>query len=293
MFIVIYLVLLILYAKIASGWGRITRESALWIIDRLYAFCARFMKWDTQLDAASADIVRALGRDAGANRVLCISNHVAVVDFMHYIHLFRRHMPDHDIILVTKRAVQKQPLVGSIVRELCIIVEDDIPAQLDRLTAGTGKSVLLLFPEGKIFDSASIERSNRWCQKKQFEPYSRVVCPHSKGIMTLIRGYEPDVILGGTMYYADELYRLPQEHPIQHGLYYGKEFYHYLTNQLPRLCRIGVQRLPRFRDLARELAGATGGAPRTDEAADLLMRMLWRNMDAAMRDAMHRAVFAE
>jgi hypothetical protein len=287
MFVVVCLVILLLYVNIRSGFGEFSNKDAIWMVNSIYKLCRRFMRWDTPIDSSTEAYLR---RAASHNRVLCVSNHVAVVDFFHYIHLFRTYLPEHEIVMVTKKDVRDQPLVGGIVRSVCVIVEDDIPRQISRMTRGE-KTVVLLFPEGKIFHTDSIARSNRWCSKKKYDPFSRVVCPHSKGLMTIIDSYSPDCMIGGAMYYADELYKLPSADPIHHGLYHGKEFHQFLTNQLPRVCRIQVHPLDGFLSTVRAVGSLDEGEREKDERLDGLTRQLWRNMDAVLRDSLHKAVY--
>lgn len=284
LFITYFIILLFLY-KISNKFRKITYEKSIQIILSLYTFCKKYLGWNIFLGHHTYQSLREY---KDIDKLLCISNHSTIIDFVFYIQVYQYYLPEHKIILVTKREIQNIPLLKDIVDSLCIIVEDDIPQKIQEYTAHHEKTLLILFPEGKIFNKTNIRRSERWCNKLGMEQFTNVVCPHSKGLYTIMKHYNPQHTFLSIIYFKDDIKQQPNTQTAQNtqhknilvnGTAKGKEFYQLFTNTLPGSFYMEIQEIPNFIRAFELSLICDYKKQEYEQLFNSFVIQLWRNID--------------
>lgn len=212
-------------------------DDVIIIIQNIYLSCRKFIGWDTFINNTSQKIIQ---NTKHLDRILVISNHVSIVDFFHFIYVYKTLLPEHNIHLVAKGAFNNYPIIHEFMNKLCIPVygsyEEDKNTIINfsqKIINSSEKTIVILFPEGKIFNKFNIDRSYKWSKRNliqttiQKHKYTNVVCPHSKGLYLLLKYFQPQTTLLNIIIFPDDIREKK-----------GKEFYDYVTNYLPQYANI-------------------------------------------------------
>lgn len=214
----------------------------MFILTETFIRCKKWIGWESYIDPKSIQQIQAC---SNKNRVLAISNHVSIVDFFHYIYIYRTYLPEHRIRFVTKSEFNSYPIVNDFINNLCFTFQASyekdkqyIQQQFMDNENSTQKELLILFPEGKVLTFWNLLRSFKWTTKQNIHTHSNpgftnVICPHTKGLYLLLKYFNPDCVLMNVLFFVDDI---KEKH--------GKEFFDYLTGLLPQYSVIQTFSVP-------------------------------------------------
>lgn len=231
-FIIIFIFLLlkelILYSNTFSF------KNIHYVFSRTINIFFNYFNWKQNICFSSKKVRENINNE---NNILLISNHNSLTDFFHFISYVNIYHPQHRIVFVTKKDFSQIPILGNIIEKNCILLENDImkdeyniKKSIENIKRKNKKNIIIFFPEGKIFNNDNVERSNKWCNKINIEPFKKVVCPHYKGLYYIIKYFNPDKINSCFLYFNDDMNNNK-----------GKEYYHYFTGYLPKYSQFYIK----------------------------------------------------
>lgn len=145
------------------------------------------------------------------NKILLISNHVSFIDAFSINYIIATRFKDYTAIYITREQFASIPIIGKYLCNNHILVkyksEEDIihiKKQINTLTKKYEKTILILFPEGKLMDINSRSKSNIWCHKIGIPEYKKCLAPHTNGIYNVLKTYKPDTIISAHIEYPDD-----------------------------------------------------------------------------------------
>lgn len=240
--IIIYLIIEFILS--IYSFKNIDYNNLIKICNKSFIFSSKYLKWRQKIDNSYNPLIKKIKNN---ERILFISNHVSLMDFIHYIYFFTSNFPDHRIICVTKKCFTNIPYIGKIINDNAIIAEDiydknkdtyikklkNIKKKIKNLIDinNNKKTIILLFPEGKIYNNINIIKSNSWCEKIGIEKFYNSLCPHINGLYSILNVYKPQEIITTKIKYSDDIYNKK-----------GKEYYHFILNYIPKQSNIFLNR---------------------------------------------------
>lgn len=199
------------------------------IADYSYYYTNKYMNWKHNLKTnLNIEKINKL------NKLLLISNHSNLSDFVHILYIMRTLFPEHKIMGVTLKMFVKikVPYITEELENHHILLEGNyendklfIEKQLEKFK--NEKIIILLFPEGTIYNNREIRKSIEWCKKNNLKLFKETLCPRSKGLYTILDIFKPDYVIQALMTYKDDPERIK-----------GNEFIHILENNFPLLCDV-------------------------------------------------------
>lgn len=238
----LYLLIMLIFKKVfynlsLQPLGIIDYNEIIQIFFDLYSNSIRKHGWNQTISDNTKTVIEKTNT---TNNILLLSNHVSLVDFLHYIYFTKVNYPTHKLVLVTKKDFTTIPLFGKLIHKYAIIIEDlNIKNNkrynlelINKIINVKGKTIVIFFPEGKIYNKTNIERSNKWCHKNNIGTFTNCLCPHTKGLIKLLRYYRPDEVLISNIKYSDDYENIR-----------GKEYYHLFMNNIPKKSIIDMKRI--------------------------------------------------
>lgn len=173
------------------------------------------LHWSIETKKVDIDITTA-------NKVIVMFNHPKVLDGIFVYKYLLERFPDHTVLFMVKKELTNLPLVGNFFKENCICLkrnikedEKNIKETVNRFMLHNNKLVVAIFPEGTTFCKESAERSIKWCNSSNIQPYNNVLCPRKSGIKLLQKIINPDLIMNNTMYYLDDIHHNKTDYEIE------------------------------------------------------------------------------
>ena len=171
------------------------------------------------------------------NKILLLSNHQNLVDGLNIQHFLFTYYSTYRPIIVMKKGISKLWLFGKYMKENHILIENDYEKDLNNIKEvlhryKNEKIIVLLFPEGSVYNDDNIPKSNEWCKKQNIPPYQSCMCPRTKGLYAFINAFRFDTVLQCYITYPDDIKR-------EKAIYYK----HYLINKLPRISEIYIKNI--------------------------------------------------
>lgn len=170
-------------------------------------------------------------------RIVILSNHQNMIDFVHLQYFVSNNFPEHIPVFVINNRYSSVPLYGRYVDKFTIpihgdITKDSITIERKINELKDKKVVIILFPEGKIYEKENIDKSNSWCKKQNIENYTNVLCPRTKGLYTIINKFKPDVMLQSYLTYSDDIHHEK-----------GKQYTDFINGNLPRIANLDIRKI--------------------------------------------------
>ena len=147
--------------------------------------------------------------DTIPDKVLLISNHSKLIDYITLHTVLTKKYPDHLPVFVSVDKVKKIPYYGSIFKDNYILInrKDTKSSIYDMVLKckdlENKKVVIVLFPEGDIYRNKNITKSDNYCEKNNIEKFNNVLCPRVIAYYTILRHFNPDEIHLSKLYYND------------------------------------------------------------------------------------------
>jgi hypothetical protein len=148
------------------------------------------------LDKDGAKLIKSDTPD----RILLISNHVKLIDYITLHKVLLELYPEHLPVFVTVDKVKKIPCYGNIFSKYYIFInrKDTNKSMEDMvqrcLELKTKKVVIVLFPEGDIYRSKNVDKSDGYCVKNNIKKFDNVLCPKVKAYDIIVKHFEPEQI---------------------------------------------------------------------------------------------------
>jgi 1-acyl-sn-glycerol-3-phosphate acyltransferase len=140
------------------------------------------------------------------DRVLLLSNHVSLLDYISLHKVLIDVYPDHLPVFVSIDKVKSIPYYGGIFSRYYILINrkntaiDDIIRKCTELNKK--KVVIVLFPEGDIYRDKNIIKSQEYCIQNNIDRFDNVLCPKTKAYNIILKYFKPDLIkLSSLQYY--------------------------------------------------------------------------------------------
>lgn len=218
------------------------------VIDNVFNYTNNFMNWKINYNFDNnGSIEDNLNGFQNDKRIIMLSNHVNLCDIFTVLAMVRKTFPNHKIIGVTKKQFDSIPLFNKYLKNCSILLDSnknknnkhkeylndiydnlidkneyEIINQIETLTKDC-KSIVVLFPEGRIYSNESVKKSNDWCDKNSLEKYNHVLAPRYGALYKLLKYYDPSTVLINHIIYTDDLYNNK-----------GKEYIDLLSGKLPK-----------------------------------------------------------
>ena len=168
----------------------------------LFSIFIKFLSPDVKINSNGIEI--------NPDKVLLISNHSKLIDYITLHTVLTRKYPNHLPVFVSVDKVKKIPYYGSIFAKNYIIInrkdtETSISDMIQKCKKLKYKKVVIvLFPEGDIYRHKNIVKSNNYCKKNNIQMFNNVLCPKVKAYDTILKYFNPDQVhLSKLAYYKD------------------------------------------------------------------------------------------
>ena len=168
------------------------------------------------------------------NKILLMSTHKSLVDFVHISFLTSKLFPDHRKVYIMKDFMTKVPIIKKYVKENSIVVTSNKKSTemqfniLDNINTND-KIIIIIFPEGGIYNDDNREKSDNFCEKNGIKKFFNVLSPRTKGIWTILNKMNIDTILQTKITYEDDLFDMK-----------GKLYKDFLFWNIPSICNLEV-----------------------------------------------------
>lgn len=149
---------------------------------------------------------------ARGDKILLVSNHVNLVDFIHIHNFVNVTYPNHLPVFIAVDKIKKIPLYGKILSEHYILInrrKADMRTFLAKCQKYNDKKVIMIiFPEGDIYSTNNKQKSDRWEIKiNSSHRFNNLLYPKIKGLYAIIETFKPDNILLSVMIYNSTLFK--------------------------------------------------------------------------------------
>jgi 1-acyl-sn-glycerol-3-phosphate acyltransferase len=134
------------------------------------------------------------------DRILLISNHVKLIDYISLHAVLIKLYPNHLPVFVAVDKVKKIPYYGNIFSKYYMLITrnnsktslSDMIQKCKELR--NKKTVIVLFPEGDIYRHKNVVKSNNYCNDNKIEPFNNVLCPKIKAYETILKYFRPQQV---------------------------------------------------------------------------------------------------
>lgn len=144
-----------------------------------------------------------------AERILLISNHVKLIDYITLHKVLIDLYPEHLPVFVSVDKVKKIPYYGDIFSKYYIFInkkdtKKSIEFMIEKcIELKTKKVVMVLFPEGDIYRDKNVDKSNEYCIKNNIRKFDNVLCPKIRAYDIALKHFEPEQIKLTRLRYSD------------------------------------------------------------------------------------------
>jgi 1-acyl-sn-glycerol-3-phosphate acyltransferase len=151
--------------------------------------------------------------NSNIDRILLISNHVKLIDYITLHTVLIKRYPDHLPVFVSVDKVKKIPYYGNIFSKYYLLINrrDTKKSVLDMIQKckelRKKKVVIVLFPEGDIYRHKNIVKSDNYCKDNNIEKFNNVLCPKVKAYKTILKYFKPNQIKLINLVYSKNNYK--------------------------------------------------------------------------------------
>lgn len=230
LFIILSYILLIY--EIIISYGNLEVSNYKSCVIKLMNACIYIMKWKQTINF-KVNIKELENED----KLLFICNHQNMVDFINIQYLLNTYLPNHRQLIIINKKFNLIPVLRNYIKKFCIPVGDNIIKDEKLLKEKienhkNEKTIMILFPEGRVFNKENIENSNKWCIKNNItHSYVKTLCPRSMGLYMILKYFKPNTILQGFISYSDD-----KNHKK------AVSYIDFLTNNIPGKCNVTIKK---------------------------------------------------
>jgi 1-acyl-sn-glycerol-3-phosphate acyltransferase len=138
--------------------------------------------------------------DTNPDRILLISNHVKLIDYITLHAVLIKRYPDHLPVFVSVDKVKKIPYYGNIFSKYYLLInrrdtETSVSNMIQKCKELRNKKVVIvLFPEGDIYRRENVVKSDNYCKDIKIEKFNNLLCPKVKAYETILKYFKPNQI---------------------------------------------------------------------------------------------------
>ena len=127
------------------------------------------------------------------DKVLLISNHPTILDFIYIMHWAKAHNRIEDLRFIAKDSIGDIPVYGEYIKKSQCLISRDFEKDYDNITkfcrkiSNKPKYILVIFPEGTIISPQSKEKSVHFSKNNKKPIFEKVLYPRHKGLELILK----------------------------------------------------------------------------------------------------------
>jgi 1-acyl-sn-glycerol-3-phosphate acyltransferase len=144
------------------------------------------------------------------DKVLLISNHPTILDFIYIIHWAMAHNRVEDLRFIAKDAIGNIPFFGQYIKQSQCLISRDFEKDYDTIrhfcTKISQKSryILVIFPEGTTICPETKEKSLAFAKSNQKPVFANVLYPRHRGLELILKHLVLEQFIDITLFYNDD-----------------------------------------------------------------------------------------
>lgn len=234
MILFIFICYLLFIKEYIYSFGKLEFNNLQRFSIELMNYCKWIMGWEQIVHTKCLDNELVQLRET--NKILLISNHQNMIDFVHLQYFISVNFPMHKMLFVINSGYKSVPFFGKYMDNLAIPIEGNYAVDKQIIEKKINchkdeKVILVLFPEGKIIHKENVKKSIEWCKNNNIKSYTHTLAPRTKGIYTVLRSFNPDTVLQSYISYCDDIHHSK-----------GVEYIDFINGNLPRICNITIKK---------------------------------------------------
>ncbi len=144
------------------------------------------------------------------DKVLLISNHPTILDFIYIVHWAQAHNRVEDLRFIAKDAIGNIPLFGKYIKKSQCLISRDFEQDYGTITnfcqkiSARPRYILVIFPEGTTINPETKEKSLVFAQTNQKPVFATVLYPRHRGLELILKHLLVEQFIDITLFYNDD-----------------------------------------------------------------------------------------
>jgi 1-acyl-sn-glycerol-3-phosphate acyltransferase len=149
------------------------------------------------------------------DKVLVISNHPTILDFIYILHWAKAHNRIQDVRFIAKGSIGNIPIYGKYIKKSQCLISRDFEKDYKNIInfcqklSNKSRYILVIFPEGTTICPESKEKSLTFTKNNQKPIFKKVLYPRHRGLELILKHLLIEQFLDLTLFFNDdrELYK--------------------------------------------------------------------------------------
>jgi len=156
------------------------------------------------------------------DKVLLISNHPTVLDFIYILHWAKLNNRVEDLRFISKESIGNIPLLGKYIKESQCLISKDFDTDYEKIVSFCKKLseqksyILIIFPEGTTICPETKDKSLNFSKINGKPIFNKVLYPRHRGLELILKHLLIQQFVDITLFYNDDRigYKCNYEHDI-------------------------------------------------------------------------------
>jgi 1-acyl-sn-glycerol-3-phosphate acyltransferase len=149
------------------------------------------------------------------DKVLVISNHPTILDFIYILHWAKVHNRIQDVRFIAKDSIGSIPIYGKYIKKSQCLITRDFEKDYDNIInfckkiSNKPRYILVIFPEGTTINPETKEKSLNFTKNNQKPLFKKVLYPRHRGLELILKHLLIEQFIDLTLFFNDdrELYK--------------------------------------------------------------------------------------